>query len=174
MNARNLSASLASGLIVLPVITLLQEGVADHVAVGGIMPNLVLLAVVNWGLVRGVEEGMLWGFIGGIFLDLFSGLPFGTSSFAFVAITGLVSLGETALLRTSVMLPFATAIIATVLYYAIAIVIVASADHVVMINSQSIRLALGVLIYNAVINPFLYVATQAFDRRLHPVARASF
>lgn len=174
MTVRRLNPSVFAALVVLATATVIQEGVVGRFSVAGIAPNIVLLIVVNWGLVRGVEEGMLWGLIGGIFLDLFSGLPFGTSAAAFVAIAGLLSLGETSLLRTNVMLPLVAAFLATILYYAIAIVIVASINHEVLLAGFTVRVVLGVAVYNAIINPLLYVACQSFDRRLHPVARANW
>lgn len=174
MTRRRLNPSFFTGVAVLALATLIQEGIVGHLTVLGVLPNLVLLIVVNWSLIRGVEEGMLWGFIGGIFLDLFSGLPFGTSSLAFVCIAGLVSLGETALPRASILLPMAAAFLATCIYYAIALFMVASVNHELLLNAFTGRTVLGVAVYNAVINPILFGACQGLDRRLHPVARANW
>jgi len=171
VTARRLNPSLLAALLVLPLITAMQEGVVWHLTAFGTQPNLVLLAVLDWGLIRGVEEGMLWGLIGGIFLDLYSGLPFGTSSAAFVVIAGLISLGETALMRTHVLLPLVAGAIAVMLYYGVAVVVVASVRHDVLLNPFMLRTVIGVAIYSAVINPILYVGAQMLDRRLHPVAR---
>lgn len=174
MTVRRLNPSLVVALVVLGFLTMIQEGVISQFTFGGVRPDLVMLAVVDWGLVRGVEEGVLWGFVGGFFVDFYSGLPFGTSSAAYVAIAGIVSLGETALLRSHVMLPVVVAALGTAIYYAIAIVIVASVRHELLINGSMLRTFVGVMAYNAVINPVIYVASRAFDRRLHPVVRASW
>ena len=42
-----------------------------------VRPDLMLVLVVAWSLLRGVEEGLLWAFIGGVLLDLLSVGPFG-------------------------------------------------------------------------------------------------
>ena len=56
--------------------------------------NLILLAAVSWALTGRVVEAMLWGFFGGLFLDLLSGAPFGVSSIALVTAVYLASLTE--------------------------------------------------------------------------------
>lgn len=169
--ARHLDASVAVPLMALLAIVLLQNSVTSHFTVDGVRPDLVLLAVVDWGLVRGLEEGMLWGLLGGALMDVSSGLPFGTSSLAYVSIAGMVSLGESALLRTHVLLPIIAAAAGTVIYYAIAVVVVASVRHQVTLDGSTLRTFAGVAVFNAVINPVIYVAAQWFDRKLHPIAR---
>lgn len=171
MISRRINPALFAGLALLATVTLFQEGLFTHIEVGSVHPDAVLLVALNWGLLRGVEEGMLWGFIGGVFIDLFSGLPFGTSSTAYVVIAGLVSLGEPALMRAHILLPFITAIMATAIYYAITTVVIASADHVFLLSWSYLRTVLGVALFNAVLNPVLYWMVQAFETRLHPVAR---
>lgn len=154
--------------------TLVQEGVVSQLTIGGTRPDLVLLSVIDWTLMRGVEEGMLWGFVGGIFVDLFSGLPFGTSSAGYVAVAGLVSLGEGALLRTHLLLPLIAAFAGTAVYYAVTVVVVASVNHVLLITASSLTIFLGVAIYNALLNFGLYALVGYFERRLHPVPQASW
>jgi rod shape-determining protein MreD len=172
--ARRLNPSLFAGLILLPTLTLVQVSLAQHLVIAGAYPNLALLAVVDWGIIRGVEEGMLWGLMGGIFIDLYSGLPFGTSSLAFVLIAGLISLGEGTLMRTNVLLPFLTVIGATLLYYAVAIFMFASFRHVLLVDQHTLHTIFAEALYNGVLNPFAFSLLQAFDRKLHPVARANW
>jgi rod shape-determining protein MreD len=174
VTVRRINPALIAALLVLPLLTVLQQGITPHFALFGARPDFVLLAVVDWGLIRGVEEGMLWGFVGGVFVDLFSGLPFGTSSLAYVSIAAVVSLGQNVLLRTHILLPLVAGAIATLLYYAIAIIVMASTQHTVLLNDFVLHTIIGVTLYNAVINPIFYVGAQTLDRRLHPMARASW
>ena len=51
----------------------------------GAEPNLVLLVVVLWSLVRGVDEGLLWAFIGGLLVDTLSGGPLAGTAIALLA-----------------------------------------------------------------------------------------
>ena len=51
----------------------------------GAQPNLVLLVVVLWSLVRGVDEGLMWAFVGGLIVDIMSGGPLAGSAIALLA-----------------------------------------------------------------------------------------
>jgi rod shape-determining protein MreD len=49
-------------------------------AILGVRPNLPLIVVTAWGLLRGSGEGIWWGLGTGLALDLFSGVPLGMFS----------------------------------------------------------------------------------------------
>lgn len=51
----------------------------------GAQPNLVLLVVVLWSLVRGVDEGLMWAFVGGLIVDILSGGPLAGTAIALLA-----------------------------------------------------------------------------------------
>ena len=174
MRQSHLNPALFAALGLIAILAVLQTSLVSHFAIGGFWPDLVLLAVINWGLIRGVEEGMLCGLVGGVIIDLTSGLPFGTSSVAYVCVAGVVSLGESALMRTHILLPTIAALVGTIIYFCVAIVIVASINHEVLLNGSVGHTILGVAVYNAVINPLVYLAAHALDRTLHPVVRTSW
>lgn len=59
------------------VAALLQVGLAPYIAVGGVVPNLLLLVVVTLALVRGPAAGASAGFAAGLIFDLFGSGPVG-------------------------------------------------------------------------------------------------
>src|SRR3954447_22301944 len=61
-------------------------------AVGGGRVNLVLMLVAAWSLVRGTQDGLLAGLLGGLALDLMSGTPFGLQTVSL----GLIGWGTAA------------------------------------------------------------------------------
>jgi len=77
-------------------------------------------------------------------------------------------------MRTHILLPIVAAAIGTVIYFAVAVVIVASARHQLVLNGSLLETFGGVAVYNAVLNPLLYGLSLAFDRKLHPVSRANW
>ena len=59
--------------LVIPILTgvaLFQSVVLSQVDLWGARPDVMLLAVLVWAVVRGLDEGMVWGFVGGVIVDL--------------------------------------------------------------------------------------------------------
>jgi rod shape-determining protein MreD len=75
-------------------LAVLQASALSHVRLLEGRPDLILLAVVGWALAGRGQEAMAWGFTGGLFLDLVSGMPLGVTSIALVLIALAVSASE--------------------------------------------------------------------------------
>jgi rod shape-determining protein MreD len=172
LKVRSLHPGLLTGLWLLPLTALLQVSVADHLAIRGGIPGLVLVLVIDWGILRGTDEGMLWAFIGGLCLDVFSGWPIGTSTVALVIVASLVSLGEGTFMRTHALVPIATVFAATILYYAVALFILESTQQPVAWITELRMAVLPVAIYNAIINIPGFWLVKRLENRVYPVPRA--
>ncbi len=101
------------------LLSLLQSTAAGRLQLGGVKPDLVLLTVIIGTMLYGGRSGVLWGFVGGIGVDLFSGGPIGASSLALMAAALLASLGHRPLSRFNVMVPLAAATLGTLTYAAV-------------------------------------------------------
>jgi len=66
-------------------LAVLQTAVLPRFPVLGLVPQLSFLVALSWALLRSLEEGLAWGFIAGISLDLFSIAPLGTTAVAYMA-----------------------------------------------------------------------------------------
>ena len=82
-----------------------------------VRPDLVLLLVVTFSIVRGVEEGALAGLIGGLMVDCLSAIPFGASTLIMGAIGLATGLGEDNIYRANVVIPLIAVFLATILYH---------------------------------------------------------
>ncbi|MBP9502270.1 MAG: rod shape-determining protein MreD [Candidatus Promineofilum sp.] len=74
--------------IAIPLMALLaivQSSILPRFPIAGVAPQLLFIVALGWGLLRGLEEGLIWAFIAGLFVDLFSLAPMGVSSLAFMA-----------------------------------------------------------------------------------------
>lgn len=105
---------LAAGVLALAVLG--QATLFTRIRLAGAAPNLLLVIVVCWSLIRGQTAGVLWGFAGGLGLDLVAGLPLGTSSLALMAICPLAVLGKDSVFPGSLTLPALLAALATPIF----------------------------------------------------------
>jgi rod shape-determining protein MreD len=71
---------------VLTIVALLQNTWLSRVNLWGARPDLMLQCVLAWTTIRGINEGIVWGFIGGLLVDLLSGGPLGVNVLALLAV----------------------------------------------------------------------------------------
>lgn len=65
---------------------ILQCSVFNHISLGGIVPNLLLIVTATFGFMRGQTIGMSVGFVAGIMTDIFFGSPFGFVTLIYIII----------------------------------------------------------------------------------------
>ena len=113
MNRGSLFYLMVPLLLLLAVV---QSTAATHWQLGGVKPDLVLLTVIAGTLLYGGRSGVLWAFVGGVAIDLFSGGPLGASSLAMMAAVLVVSIGHRPLSRYNPLVPLAAATLGTFVY----------------------------------------------------------
>src|SRR5687768_4539024 len=72
------------------IITTVESAIGSRLGFPELYMDLVPIIVAAWGSLRGFEEGMLLGTVGGIMLDVVSGAPFGLHT-AVLVLLGAVS-----------------------------------------------------------------------------------
>lgn len=100
-------------------LALIQSSIGPFLTIVGVHPDLVLVAVIGWTLLRGPGEGLVWAVIGGISLDLLSGGPFGVATIALVITSTLASLGYGRVFGSYLILPLALTLPLSLAYYLI-------------------------------------------------------
>lgn len=171
---RSLHAGLFTALWLLPSIAILQSSLFGHFAFEGTVPSIMLIVVVDWGILRGTDEGMMWAFLGGLCTDVFTGWPMGTSTVAMVVVASLVSLGGGTFIRTHALLPPATIFGATIIYYGTAMFILESTHHPVDWLTELRGIVIPIAAYNAVLNIPIFRLVQLLEQRVYPVPRANW
>lgn len=152
-------------VLLLISVALIQSTVMPHLTLWDVKPDLVLLVVISWSLLRGTREGIIWGFIGGLCLDLFSGAPFGLSALALLIVSFLSGLGEATVFRTQVILPLATAFFASLLYNFIFLFVLGVLGWPVVWLDSFIRLVLPTSVLNVLLTPLVYPAMRWLHRK---------
>jgi rod shape-determining protein MreD len=153
---------------VLPLLlltALLQTTALPSLTVLGVKPELMLLAVLAWSMLRGVEEGLLWAFVGGLMLDLFSGGPLGASTLALLVASFLSGLAQGSVTRSSFLLPMVAALAGTLLYHGLLLLIVQLARGTVPWADSLFQVTLPSLAVNTLLMPVMFRALAWLDRR---------
>lgn len=76
---------------ILLILAMLQTAVWPLFPLFGLVPVWTLLVVLIWSLLRGPQEGVVWGFFGGLILDIFSAGPLGLNALVLTLVALLVS-----------------------------------------------------------------------------------
>lgn len=92
-------------LLALFLVALVQATLLARVRFVGASPNLPLVTGVALSLLVGPEQGVLWGFAGGLCLDLISGMPLGTSSLALMTASLVSTMGRNRVFASNVWWP---------------------------------------------------------------------
>ncbi len=149
---------------VLAVLVLLQATLLARVRVLGVAPNLLLVAVIAWSLLHGIEEGLLWGFVGGLGVDLVAGLPLGVSSLALMVVCFLGSIGKTTVFPGNLTLPIFVVALATPLHGWIILLTEAVAGTPVNWVTDTVRVIGPELLLNAALTIPVYPLLSGLRR----------
>lgn len=121
------------------LLALLQSTTVARFKLAGVKPDLVLLLVVVGALVYGARPAVLWAFIAGIGLDIFSGGPLGASSLALMASALIAGLGHRPFSRFNILVPLTAVALGTLVYAAVYLTILAILD---VTGASTLRLPL--------------------------------
>lgn len=151
------------------VAALLQIAVAPHLAIGGAVPNLMLLVVVTLALTEGPTAGTASGFVAGLFLDVIGSGPIGPTALV-LAVAGYLagSLHEN-MFAEGWRLPVTVVLVMSIsaeMAYGLVVAILGSG---VPFGRAFVSVMLPTAVYNAVLALLAYPLLARFLRRDRPV-----
>ena len=151
----------------LPLLTgaaLVQTTLLSRIDVLGAQPNLVLLLVLLWSLVRGVDEGLMWGFLGGLIVDILSGGPLAGTAVALLAAAYLAgqSLGEQ--LGSQVARSMIVTVLGTATYHLALLLVLDWTGHTVDWAFSLTRVTVPSVVLNGVLAPFVLQPVSWLER----------
>jgi rod shape-determining protein MreD len=92
-------------VVVLAGAALAQSTLSPYMTISGLHPDLVLILVIGWTILRSLEEGLTWALIGGLILDFISGAPFGVFSLALVLVAAIVGVTQGRIFGSNIFFP---------------------------------------------------------------------
>jgi len=143
----------------------LQVAVAPHLAIGGVVPNLLLLVVLTFALIEGRNAGAVGGFTAGLLFDLLGTGPVGVAALVF-AVTGYLagSLSEN-MFAEGWLLPATVVFVAGfVAEFSYAVVLVLL-DAGVPLGETFVNIVLPAALYNGALALLFYPLVARFLRR---------
>lgn len=149
----------------LVVVALVQATIVPHLTIWGVYPDLPLLVVVSWSLLRGAKEGMVWGFIAGVAVDLFSGAPFGAATLGLLAASFLSGFGHAAVFRAQLALPLLVMFLATIVYDLVFLLVVRISGEAVDWLPSLLSVILPSAVFNALLTPIVLAGMRFLDNR---------
>ena len=147
----------------LAIVATLQATIVPRLTIWGVFADLPLLVVVSWGLLRGPREGILWGFVAGLAVDLFSGAPFGAATLALIAVGFLAGLGHAAMYRAHLALSMVVMFLATIVYDLLFLLVVGIVGDPVAwraVRDSFVHLILPSALLNAVLTPLILLSMR--------------
>lgn len=131
-------------------------------------PDLVLLAVVGWTLGGSEHHSLGWAFLGGVFLDILSGLPFGTSSIVLILISYLVSLYARRIWEANLLMPLGVTLIASLLFHTLLLLAIFLLGHQVRLDYAYVRVILPSTFINLILALPIAQGLASLKLRLYP------
>jgi rod shape-determining protein MreD len=160
-------------VLALGLAALLQVSLLPALHVGGVYPNLVLMVIVAWALLRGARSAVIWALIAGLWLDLLSGRAFGGYTLGLVVSAYLAGLGAQILYRPTIFLALVMGAIATIVQDGIQMLLSWLSGGTFSLPDALLRLVLPEIVYNSVIMlavyPLLSWVNQATGRERLPL-----
>ncbi len=105
------------------VLTIVQSTLLPQFPILGATPQLWLIATIAWALLRGWQEGIIWAFVAGILVDLFSAAPLGVTSLALMAAVGVVVFLQNHLPLYRVVIPVILTVIGTLVFWLVYLIL---------------------------------------------------
>lgn len=143
-----------SYLLLIPLLgflAIVQSVVGPRLNLLNVRPDLILLIVIAWTLFKGSRSGIVWGFVGGLWMDVLSGGPMGGSSLALMAASLVTGIGHNRFFRSNPLVPVVAAVLGTFCYSFTYLVILDLIGHRFSFADTVAALVMPAVLYNSVL-----------------------
>ncbi len=146
-------------------LAVIQTVVGPRLSILNVRPDLILVFVIAWTLVYGPRQGLVLAFIGGLWMDIFSGGPMGGSSLALMIAAVIAGVGHQALFRSNLIVPTLVGVAGTLGYAAAYLAVLAAIGHDLPWQNTVERLVLPEVLYNGAL---MLILTPLLNRIPEP------
>ena len=165
------------------IVAILQSTAAPRLAVYGARPDLMLVSVIVWTLLaafrmrelqytgeppslwRGINDGVVWGFTGGMFLDLLSGAPVGLSALALMIAALVVGIFAVGIAGSTPILVIVATPLGTLAYHLVFLTGLALTGRPAFWSVNLSRVILPSVVLNLALIPVVYLLLSPLNRQ---------
>lgn len=152
--------------VIISICFVLQTTMFQTLSFAGISPNLMIIVVSAFGLMRGKREGMYIGFISGLLIDIFCGFYLGIYALLYMYIGYLTGLFQKRFYPEDIKLPLllisASDLVASLVIYIILFLTRSRYDF----GYYFMNVIVPELVYTMVITIFLYLLLLKINQKL--------
>jgi rod shape-determining protein MreD len=152
------------GIVV--VLTTVESAIGSRMVVPELHVNLVPVIVSAWGSLRGFEEGMLLGTVGGIMLDVVSGAPFGLHTAVLVLVGAVSSTVDGQVVRANVGFIISMGLLVTLGYHVALMLGMQALGWQAFPPERFLRVLFPAALSNTVLLPFVMALSEHIYRYL--------
>lgn len=160
------------GFPLLMIIAVLDATVMKLFQMWGGAPNLMLMVIISWALVADLREGLTWAVIGGIFRDLLSVAPTGSSALAFVLMVIAIDTFLPKLGWRNVVIPPIAVFAASFVYYVVLSVMLRLGGYSLPFFYGLTYISLPSAVMNTILMFFVYRLIAGVNEFVRPQQRA--
>jgi rod shape-determining protein MreD len=147
------------------LVALIEASVLPSFGGGHAGPDLTLVLLSAWAVLRGPEEAMVLVPMGGVCLDLLGPAPLGVAVIALAPIVLLALVNDLGLINSELVVTIFVTMLGTILFYTIEIAVLDVAGYADASFSVLVASIFPGLLVNAAITPVLYFPLRAARRR---------
>ena len=141
---------------------------SPFIKISGVHPDLVLLLIVGWIILRGLKEGLVWALIGGLCLDLASGAPFGVFTLTMLLVALAANLSHGRVFGSSIVLPLSLTFPLSLLFNGLALLFLALLGRPVLWSDAFFNVLLPLAIFNTAVMMLVFPLLYLLNRLMNP------
>ena len=157
--------SITIGFIII-ICFILQSTLFQYLALAGIVPNLLLIVTLSFGLMRGRREGMLVGFFSGLLIDVFFGQVLGPYAFIYMTMGYINGFFHRIYYVEDVLLPMITIAVNDFIFNVIVYIIFFLLRNRLDFGEYLINIILPEMLYTMLVTLFFYKLLVRINKRL--------
>lgn len=145
-------------------IALQATWLADLNLPGNIVPDLILIMVISYSLLRGSDEGLFFGLAAGLFLDLVAGGVIGIQTLAKATAGFSAGLLEKTIFKDNLLVPVIAAFVGTLVLESLSVLMQLSFHGNYNFWLQIVSTIIPLALYNAAFAPLIYKLFLKMER----------